>query len=53
MSDQLRPYVVIVNGGSGCIFQPMDIEHSYILTAKHNLEKEQHPLQLTMLTRHQ
>jgi len=37
MSDQLRPYVVIVNNGSGCVFQPVDITVSYILTAKHNL----------------
>lgn len=49
MIDQLRPYVVIVNNGSGCIFQPMDIEHSYILTAKHNLE-DLHE-QLNVLTR--
>lgn len=49
MSDQLRPYVVIVNNGSGCIFQPMDIGYSYILTAKHNLADVQN--QLNMLTR--
>lgn len=49
MSDQLRPYVVIVNNGSGCIFQPMDIGYSYILTAKHNLLDEGD--QLKMLTR--
>lgn len=49
MSDQLRPYVVIVNNGSGCIFQPMDILHSYILTAKHNLADVDD--QLNMLTR--
>lgn len=49
MSDQLRPYVVIVNNGSGCIFQPMDIQLSYILTAKHNLADEHD--QLNMLTR--
>lgn len=35
--DDIRKYVVVVNGGSGCIFQPVDKEHSYILTAKHNL----------------
>ncbi|WET67956.1 ABC-three component system protein [Sphingobacterium sp.] len=49
MSDQLRPYVVIVNNGSGCVFQPMDIQISYILTAKHNLvDEDDH---LNMLTR--
>lgn len=36
--DQAREYTVIVNGGSGCIFQPADSEATYILTAKHNLE---------------
>ena len=35
--DDIRKYVVVVNGGSGCIFQPVDKEYSYILTAKHNL----------------
>lgn len=49
MSGQLILYVVIVNNGSGCIFQPMDIQHSYMLTAKHNLEDEAG--QLNMLTR--
>jgi len=35
--DTIREYVVIVNGGSGCIFQPMDSAYSYVLTAKHNI----------------
>ncbi len=37
--DGAREYVVIVNGGSGCIIQPMSDQYSYLLTAKHNIEK--------------
>ncbi|MCO6359150.1 ABC-three component system protein [Roseivirga pacifica] len=36
-TDQAREYTVIVNGGSGCFFQPADPETTYILTAKHNI----------------
>lgn len=36
--DEIIEYIVIVNGGSGCIFQPMDGIYSYVLTAKHNIE---------------
>jgi hypothetical protein len=36
--DDIKKYIVCINGGSGVIFQPMDIEYSYILTAKHVLE---------------
>jgi len=32
-----RKYIVIVNGGSGCIIQPMTDEYLYVLTAKHNI----------------
>jgi hypothetical protein len=35
--DSIREYIVIVNGGSGCIFQPEDDTYSYVLTAKHNI----------------
>ena len=35
--DDAREYTVIVNGGSGCFFQPADLEATYILTAKHNI----------------
>jgi len=35
--DDIREYIVIVNGGSGCIFQPEDDACSYILTARHNI----------------
>ena len=35
--SKIREYVVIVNAGSGCLFQPMDDAYSYVLTAKHNI----------------
>jgi hypothetical protein len=35
--SKIREYIVIVNAGSGCIFQPMDDAYSYVLTAKHNI----------------
>lgn len=36
-SEKCRQCTVIVNGGSGVLFQPMTEEYSYVLTAKHNL----------------
>lgn len=33
--DDLKKYSIIVNGGSGCLFQPMTDSYTYILTAKH------------------
>ncbi len=33
--DKIKNYIVCINGGSGVIFQPMDEEFSYILTATH------------------
>lgn len=33
--DDLKKYSVIINGGSGCLFQPMTDSYTYILTAKH------------------
>jgi hypothetical protein len=33
--DDLKKYSVIVGGGSGCFFQPMTDDYTYILTAKH------------------
>jgi hypothetical protein len=39
--DSIREYIVIVNGGSGCIFQPEDNAYSYVLTAKHNVTNNQ------------
>lgn len=39
-SEQLKTYIVSLNGGSGCLFQPMAgaNEYTYILTAKHLFE---------------
>ena len=45
--DQCKQCSVIVNGGSGVLFQPMTEEYSYILTAKHNLYDEQNKPKLT------
>lgn len=39
--NEVRKYIVIVNGGSGVIFQAADPEFTYILTAKHVLEGEE------------
>jgi len=33
--DDLKKYSVIVENGSGCLFQPMTDAYTYILTAKH------------------
>ena len=35
--DALRKYVVIVNNGSGCLFQSSDQDYTYLLTATHNI----------------
>lgn len=35
--EQLRFFAVIVNEGSGCIYQPLDSKYTYILTAAHNI----------------
>ena len=34
-NDDLKRYSVIVGEGSGCFFQPMTADYTYILTAKH------------------
>lgn len=47
--DTIKEYIIIVNGGSGCIFQPMDNTYSYVLTAKHNIVNADD--QITQLTR--
>lgn len=49
--DEAREYTVIVNGGSGCFFQPVDPETTYILTAKHNITNAGD--QITVLTHFQ
>ncbi|MEM8937888.1 MAG: ABC-three component system protein [Bacteroidota bacterium] len=39
--DDIKKYTVIVNEGSGCLFQPMNTnEYTYVLTAKHLFEGE-------------
>jgi hypothetical protein len=38
--DDLKKYSVIIEGGSGCLFQPMTDSYTYILTAKHLFFKE-------------
>ena len=35
--DKIREYIVLVNAGSGCIFQPEDATYAYVLSAKHNI----------------
>jgi hypothetical protein len=46
--DSLRKYIVTVNDGSGCIFQPLDEKYSYILTAKHVVKNETEVFRLTI-----
>lgn len=38
--NNLKAYTVKVGSGSGCVFQPMDEEHTYILTAKHLFQSD-------------
>ncbi|WP_318481125.1 ABC-three component system protein [Photobacterium leiognathi] len=40
MSDveRFRDFTVLVQSGSGCLFQPYSEEYTYVLTAKHNLD---------------
>ena len=38
MKDSLQFFTVKVADGSGCLFQPIDNEYSYVLTAKHVIE---------------
>lgn len=47
--DLARKHIVILNGGSGCIIQPMTDEYLYVLTAKHNIIKNNN--QITSLIR--
>ena len=47
--DQARKHIVILNGGSGCIIQPMTDEYLYVLTAKHNIVNNNN--QITSLVR--
>lgn len=36
--DWMQYFTVQVEGGSGCLFQPLDDSYSYVLTAKHVIE---------------
>lgn len=38
MKDDLQFFTVKVASGSGCLFQPLNSEYSYVLTAKHVVE---------------
>lgn len=38
MKDELQFFTVKVADGSGCLFQPLNSEYSYVLTAKHVVE---------------
>ncbi|MBA5630388.1 ABC-three component system protein [Moheibacter lacus] len=38
MRDDFQFFTVKVASGSGCLFQPLDSEYSYVLTAKHVIE---------------
>ena len=38
MRDRFQFFTVKVADGSGCLFQPIDSEYSYVLTAKHVVE---------------
>lgn len=38
MRDDLQFFTVKVANGSGCLFQPLNCEYSYVLTAKHVIE---------------
>lgn len=41
--DLLPKYTVKVEGGSGCLFQPIDHDYSYVLTAKHVISDNNAP----------
>ncbi len=36
--DKFRDFTVMVENGSGCLFQPMSDDYTYVLTAKHVIE---------------
>jgi len=42
--DKLQCVTVKVDGGSGCLFQPIDNTYSYVLTAKHVINGNDTPL---------
>ncbi|MBE8714792.1 ABC-three component system protein [Sphingobacterium hungaricum] len=44
--DEIRHYVVVLNEGSGILFQPVDSNATYILTAKHVIQNAQNTVQI-------
>jgi hypothetical protein len=42
--DLLPKFIVKVEGASGCLFQPINDEYSYVLTAKHVISGNNEPL---------
>lgn len=44
--DEIRPYVVVLNEGSGFLFQPLDANATYILTAKHVIQNAGNAVQI-------
>lgn len=40
MVDELQWFTVKIANGSGCLFQPLSDDYSYVLTAKHVIEDE-------------
>jgi len=43
--DKYEKFIVVVNEGSGVIFQPITEEYSYILTAKHTLYEDKETME--------
>ncbi|WP_459211987.1 ABC-three component system protein [Aquimarina rhabdastrellae] len=41
MVDELQLFTVKIANGSGCLFQPLSDNYSYVLTAKHVIEDEE------------
>lgn len=41
MVDELQWFTVKIANGSGCLFQPLSDDYSYVLTAKHVIEDEE------------
>ncbi|HBX62885.1 MAG TPA: hypothetical protein DEG63_07345, partial [Flavobacteriaceae bacterium] len=44
--DEIRPYVVVLNEGSGILFQPFDPNATYILTAKHVIQNAKNTIHI-------
>ena len=48
LGELYRYYTVVVNNGSGCLFQPPDQDFTYVLTVKHNLQTSQTLIKITL-----